>query len=241
MSRLKKNHNASPRTARKVWLLLVACAAVMCAPLANAAAPSEYELKAAFLLNFVRFVEWPDAALPPIEKPLVIGICGDDPFGLAIDRIVSGETVKGRALTVRRYRRNEPIDNGQILFISRSEMSALPALLKTLKGDADRFAFEGGMIGFAIEQGKVRVHINPENARGAQLKISAKLLQVSVVVHNQTQFPFPPAGSELFCATETTGNRPTSAHASSPQTRNDGPWFQFPIQGRSKQIWGDQL
>src|SRR5262245_36573345 len=83
--------------------------------------PPEYQLKAVFLFNFAQFVEWPSAAFPEAQTPLVIGILGEDPFGAYLDETVRGETVNNRSLIVRRYRRVEEIETCHILFISRSE------------------------------------------------------------------------------------------------------------------------
>src|SRR6267378_5783928 len=89
---------ATRRLWRRFALLLIASG------LLGAAAPvSEYQLKAVFLFNFAQFVEWPPAALPLENAPLVIGVLGKDPFGAHLDDVVRGETVNRHPLAVARY------------------------------------------------------------------------------------------------------------------------------------------
>ena len=99
------------------------------------AAPSpEYQIKAIFLFQFAQFVEWPARAFHGAHDPLVIGVCGEDPFGSFLDEAVRGEKIGERPLVVRRYRRGEDIADCHILFISRSESGQLDQILARLKG-----------------------------------------------------------------------------------------------------------
>lgn len=153
-------------------------------------APSrEYQIKAVFLFNFTQFVDWPRAAFPEDSSPLVIGVLGDDPFGSYLDDIVRGEQVNSRRLTVRRYRRPEDVRSCQVLFISRSANRDLEKALAALRGtdvltvgDADAFAVRGGMIQFAMEDGKIRLKINVDAAKASNLIISSKLLRSAEIV-----------------------------------------------------------
>jgi hypothetical protein len=151
--------------------------------------PTADQVKAVFLFNFAQFVEWPDAAFAGPGSPLVIEIFGEDPFGSYLDETVSGETVRGRPLVVRRTRRIEDIRNCHMLFLSPSEESRFDAILAALKdrpilivSDAPGFARRGGMVGFSFEQSRVRVKINPAAARTAGLTISSKLLHAAEIV-----------------------------------------------------------
>lgn len=145
--------------------------------------PSEYQVKAAFLLNFTRFIEWPAAAFGDSDSRFTICILGDDPFGPVLDEIVSGETVNTRTLGIERGRR-PPFKSCQILFVSKSEKS-VPKTLRDLGsgvltvGEEDSFLREGGMIAFVIENRRVRFDINPTAAANAGLKLSSKLLSVA--------------------------------------------------------------
>ena len=156
---------------------------------AQAARPSEYQLKAVFLFNFAQFVDWPAGAFPDSTAPLVIGVLGDDPFGPYLDETVRGETVRGRPFEVRRYQKIEDIRTCHILFVSPSEESRLEDILANLKhrailtvGDGEGFAKRGGMIRFVSERNKVRMRINVAAVEAAQLTISSKLLRAAEIV-----------------------------------------------------------
>ncbi|MDB6094700.1 MAG: putative transrane protein [Verrucomicrobia bacterium] len=202
--------SAGGRCARR-WLLLLTAswAATGAASGASAATPSEYELKAAFLFNFVRFIEWPNLGMPPASQPVVIGVLGDDPFNGALDKIVSGETINGRRLVVKRFQRKDDVTLCQVLYISRSEAGRLGGLLGRLKGkavltvsDIDRFAYVGGMIGLVMEQGRVRLQINLDTANAGRLAISAKLLRPALVIRNPPQSMVNPGWQRIFAGKE---------------------------------------
>jgi len=149
----------------------------------------EYQIKAVFLYNFAQFVDWPPKAFSETQGPLVIGILGDDPFGSFLDETVQGERARGRALVVRRYRRAEEIDVCHVLFISQSESGHLNEIMGRLKGrsiltvgDMEAFSRRAGMIRFVTENKKIRLHINVEAARAADLAISSKLLRPAEIV-----------------------------------------------------------
>ncbi|MHC1764282.1 MAG: YfiR family protein [Verrucomicrobiia bacterium] len=153
---------------------------------AQAQVSREYDIKAVFLLNFAQFVEWPPQAFARTNSPFVIGVLGvADPFGRTLDEVVEGETVRGREIRAKRFRRLEEVDVCHILFLSASEERRAGEILAALKdrpiltvGDMDRFVSRGGMIKLYTEAGKVRLRINHEAARAAGLALSAKLLRV---------------------------------------------------------------
>src|SRR3954469_20942144 len=93
-------------------------------------AASEYELKAAFIFNFTQFVDWPTNMFSSSADPIVIGIVGPDPFGPAIDKIVEGESVRGRPLRVERYPRASDIKKCHILFVSKTLAGVWPDILR---------------------------------------------------------------------------------------------------------------
>jgi hypothetical protein len=166
--------------------LLLVCAARLGAQTAKA---SEAQVKAVFLFNFAQFVDWPPAAVPDSQAPLVIGILGGDPFGDFLDATVRGERRGARPFAVQRYQRVEEITRCDILFINRSVADAPEEILARLKNrpiltvsDADRFAERGGMIRFVTDRGRIRLQINPVPAEAAHLTISSKLLRVAEVI-----------------------------------------------------------
>lgn len=172
--------------------LRLACALVLCALPARGldADPGEYAVKAAFLYNFAKFVEWPaEGEASAASSPFVISILGDDPFDAAIDDTLRGKAVASRQLVLRRIRRAEEVGDSRILFISSSEKAQLAEILKHLEGTAvltvgemDRFAEQGGVIRFRMEEKRVRLDINPEAAERANLRISSELLKLARIV-----------------------------------------------------------
>jgi hypothetical protein len=148
----------------------------------------EYDIKAAFLFNFGQFVSWPADAFPDAGAPFVIGVLGEDPFGVTLDEIVAGEKVSNRPMTIERYHDVTEIRSCQILFISKSETPQLERIFQTLSGrsiltvgEVPGFADHSGIIRFMIVNNKLRLKINVSAARAAQLTISSQLLRQSAV------------------------------------------------------------
>lgn len=153
------------------------------------ATPTEYEVKAAFLYNFARFVEWPPDAFHDAGEPFVIAILGQDPFGPVIDETVAGKKVAGRPIQVRRASRVDEARDAQIVFVAASERPNTATILKALErpglltvGDTDGFAERGGAINFTLQERKVRFQINPAIAAHARLKMSSQLLKLATLV-----------------------------------------------------------
>jgi hypothetical protein len=160
-----------------------------CAPVLAQEALPEYQIKAAYLYNFLKFVEWPEDAFPDPLAPIVIGISGDDPFGNSLPQVVIGKTVQGRDLVIHKYHTGEDMRGAHILFISPSEKKRLPQILSSLRGssvltvaDAEGFLEAGGMIQFVSENDRVRFAINVDATSRAKLKMSSKLLSLARVV-----------------------------------------------------------
>jgi uncharacterized protein DUF4154 len=156
--------------------------------------PAELQLKAVFLFNFAHFVDWPPQAFDHPGSPVVIGILGTDPFGKFIDEIVRGETVNGRSLVIARYRRASEIVRCHVLFVSASESDRTEQILATLRGkpvltvcDWEDFARHGGMIRFITEHNHVRLRINLDSVREANLTVSSKLLRCAEAVSSHDQ------------------------------------------------------
>lgn len=172
------------------WLLWVAVLGSATPGTSAPTTPSaEYQLKAVFLFNFAQFVEWPAPAFREPATPLVIGVLGDDPFGAYLDDLVRGEKIGSRPLLVRRYKPGENFTECHIIFICRSEIKELERILGRLKGrslltvsDADTFTRQGGMVRFAMENGKVRLRINVEAAKASHLTISSKILRPGTII-----------------------------------------------------------
>ena len=156
---------------------------------AHPPAPNEYQVKAAFLYNFAKFIEWPAESFKAEGGLLVIGVLGEDPFGSALDQTVSGKNINGRPLIVRRLKWGQNLRDCQLLFISASERKRLAQILDSLRSagvvtvsDLDNFCQQGGMIGFTLEEKKVRFVINMQVAEQARLRIRSKLLTLAKAV-----------------------------------------------------------
>ncbi|MDO8682184.1 MAG: YfiR family protein [Armatimonadota bacterium] len=150
---------------------------------------NEYQIKAAFLYNFAKFVEWPAEVFSDANTPIVIGIIGDDPFGSSFEQTVKGKTVSDRRLIIKRFERVQGVGSCHILFVSSSERNHLSKILEAAKtnnvltvSEIDNFANKGGVIGFSMDQNKIGFVINVEAAKKAKLKISSKLLRLAKVV-----------------------------------------------------------
>ncbi len=148
----------------------------------------EYKIKAAFLLNFLKFIEFPAEAFSSSDAAFVLGILGTDPFGDAIEPL-AGKRVKGRTIRIDRFKDLGQVTACHILYISDSEKDKLVDILQEAKGravltvgDADQFARKGGIIGFVTFQNKIRFEINMTAADQANLKISSKLLKLAKII-----------------------------------------------------------
>ena len=150
----------------------------------QAQAADEYQVKAAFIFNFAKFVEWPSDASGD-GGALLVGVIGDDPSGRALDQL-DGNTVNGRRLRIKRLRWDDNLRACQILFISNSEGRHLGKIMNSIRGasvltigEMLHFNQAGGIIRFVIQDNKVRFEINAGAAGQARLRISSKLLALS--------------------------------------------------------------
>ncbi len=149
----------------------------------------QYQVKAAFLYNFAKFVEWPAHTFKLASDPIVICVLGENPFGQLLEETVRGKSVDGRALAVRQVSELRQPYNCQILFVGTSDRPRRRAILGQIGsaailtvGEAEGFAEEGGVVNFTVEGGKLRFQINPDAAERANLRISSKLLSLAQIV-----------------------------------------------------------
>lgn len=149
----------------------------------------EYQVKAAFLFNFVQFVDWPRERFADAQTPICIGILGEDPFGSVLEDLLRGEKVRDRAFAVRRSATEENLGGCHVVFVSQSERDRTRRILPALAdksiltvGEVEGFASAGGIINFRIEGNRVRFEINPAAAEREGLKISSQLLSLGTIV-----------------------------------------------------------
>lgn len=152
-------------------------------------AVGENQIKAVFLFNFAQFVEWPEEVLPEVDSPIIIGILGKDPFGPYLEETIRGEQVNGHPLQIQRYSNVKQIKNCHILFIHPSLTPRLDNILKALKdkniltvSDGSNFTKQGGMIRFATDSNKIKLHVNLTAVKASDITISSKLLRLSEIV-----------------------------------------------------------
>jgi|SRR5665213_116413 len=150
--------------------------------------PSEYQLKAAFIYNFAKFIDWPSPASADQTPPFIIGVLGDNPFGNDFEQMIAGKKINDRPVSIRTFRTATEATNCQILFVSVSEKKRFPEIIQSLHtvpvltvSETDGFIEAGGMVNFVEEAGKIRFQINDDAAKAARLKISSKLLSLAVV------------------------------------------------------------
>jgi hypothetical protein len=156
-----------------------------------AAAPGrEYEIKAAFLYNFTKFVDWPAQTFANADAPIVIGVLGDSPCVQALERLVKDRKVNGRTIVVRRIASAAEAKVTQMLFVGSAQEAqfaglepALHSLPVLTVGESPGFATLGGTIDFVPQGDKIRFEINIDAAEHAGLKISAQLQKLAAVVH----------------------------------------------------------
>ena len=149
----------------------------------------EYKIKAVFLFNFTQFVEWPANAFNKEDDPFVIGILGKDPFGSYIDNAIADEKMGTHPITIVRYNNVSEVNNCQMLFISSNDDESLLEILSLLSNrsiltvsDAPGFVQAGGVIGFITLKNKIKLQVNLNAAKTANLNISSKLLSVAEII-----------------------------------------------------------
>jgi hypothetical protein len=174
------------------WLCLLAGAAPFAA--GQAQSIDEYQVKAAFLYNFVKFVDWPAEEFKNPSDPIVICVLGRNPFGTLLESSVAGKHVGGRSLVVRAMQDLHEAAACQLLFIAASEKKRVSTIIDVVRtdsvltvGESPNFTGAGGIINFKLEEGKVGLEINVYAAHRAKLQISSKLLSLARVIKDDKQ------------------------------------------------------
>lgn len=156
-----------------------------------ASATREYQLKAAFLYNFTKFIEWPPERFPTPESPIVIGVLGVNPFNGELTQVVEGRLVNGRTVSVRSVATPEEAKSVHLLFVPAGQESRFEAIRSQLDanavvtvGETVRFTALGGLIRFVTEADKIRFAVREPNAHANQARLSAHLLKLAVTVEH---------------------------------------------------------
>jgi hypothetical protein len=184
---------------RRVFLCVLLAAAAISwvagTSVANAEEPvaSEYQIKAAFLINFPKYVEWPSSAFAQTNSPIVIEVQGETKVAEEIQKIITGRTVNGREIVLKYLPSGGEPGGCHLLFISAAEQKRSPSLLLKLKdpniltvGESDSFLASGGIINLARRDQKIALEVNLAAADRTQIKISSKLLRIASVVKGKS-------------------------------------------------------
>ena len=153
----------------------------------------EYRLKAEFIERFTRFIEWPETApLVDSNKPFVIGVVGDDPFGPFLDTLARDRKIKHRPVEIRHLDATEDFGECAILFISSSEESSIPQIIERTQdqpvltvGDTPGFGKRGILINFYTEKSRIQFEINEQAANKSGLEVRAKLFKLARIVESE--------------------------------------------------------
>jgi YfiR/HmsC-like len=187
----KNNYAFNPRGLSQTVVLIFGLAfAIGFKSFAQNSQPSEYQIKAAFVYNFAKFVEWPTQALAAPTSPMVIGMLGENVFHGDLEKTIRGKAINDHPLQFKKFDSVAEATNCQVLFIGPSEKKHLPKILESLRGtsvltvsETDEFIENGGMINLVIVDNRVRFQINNEAAKKAGLTISSKLLSLAISNH----------------------------------------------------------
>jgi hypothetical protein len=175
-------------------LLMASMLSMPPAPLQQPPRATEYQVKAAYLFNFGKFVVWPPGSTAAQGDAFPICVIGQDPFGQILDMTLSGEAIGGRSVVARRISRVQDVTSCRILFISSSEEGRLREILGAVDragvltvSDMSGFSQRGGMIQFVIQANKVRFEVDLRPAEEAGLTLSSELLRVAASVRRNPQ------------------------------------------------------
>lgn len=151
--------------------------------------PSENKVKAVFLYNFTRFIDWPKEAFSS-NATFKIGILGKDPFGNFLEETMRGENVSGNLIVIERFNNLKDVKNCHILFINLKDEERIKEAIAATKdkniltiSENKDFVKWGGMIRIYSEDNRIRMQINDTAARKSDIKISAKLLNIAEVYY----------------------------------------------------------
>ena len=170
-----------------------AVALVFAAAIPVRAQPSiEYDVKAALLLNFARFIEWPAAAFADTRAAIEICVFGSNPFGEVLQRVLDGETVRDRAVSAREVHNASESITCHLLFVpAGTESRALPVIHQSgpytvTVGESARFEQMGGAVNLVVDSGRVRFNVNLQPVEERGVRISARMLQLATRVNRAT-------------------------------------------------------
>jgi hypothetical protein len=147
------------------------------------------QMKAVFVVNFLRFVDWPPSHLAPSPAPFVVAVLGNRPFVEELRHYAVGQSVSGHTIEVKAVDRPQDARGAHMLFIGASESPNLPAILEVAEesalltvGDTDGYARAGVILNLYTLDQRIRIEANPAAATRTGLRLSAHLLRISRIV-----------------------------------------------------------
>jgi YfiR/HmsC-like len=179
------------------WLASILCSILLLTlchdrSLAQSAAPDEYQVRAAIILNITRFITWPDAERPGSRGPFVVGLLGYDPGSAALEAFLGGRSINGHPVIVRRIPSADHIDECSLVYVTSAERNhyqnsiaqgAARGVL-TVSDDA-RFVYSGGIVGLPVTGDHIEIEINLLHAQRSGLVVSSRLLHLATVVRQE--------------------------------------------------------
>lgn len=171
-----------------LWLPLLVCMGAPWQALGDGPVFDQYRVKAAFLFNFAKFVEWPAQAFQSAGQPIAICVLGQNPFGASLDEVVQGKAIGNRKFVVLEISSSKQCGKCHILFVSASERKRLRADLADIQaccvltvGETEEFIASGGMINLRLQEARVHLEIDRYAAERAGLRISSKLMSLAEI------------------------------------------------------------
>lgn len=167
-----------------IFILVICCKAAVL----DAGTPSEYQVKAAYLYNFAKFIRWPESAFVGNDAPLIIGVLGQNSFAGKLMPL-SSRMVRNRPIEVKYFKTLKEVQSCHLLYLNISEYGKLESILAKLRcrpiitiGDDQKFASRGGVIQFVTVRGRLRFIINLDVAKSNRIQIDAQLLSLATEV-----------------------------------------------------------
>jgi hypothetical protein len=153
-------------------------------------APQEYAVKAAYLLNFTRYVEWPADEFASADAPIVVGVLGRNPFGPVLEQTLAGRASQGRRIELRALESVTDAEDYHVVFIAREEYRLNPDLIERLDraglvtiGEGETFVQRGGVLSFVLVNQTIRFAVNLSAAERAGVRISSRMLALATAVY----------------------------------------------------------
>lgn len=186
---LWKDHVTLLNAVARFRLVLIVVLGTMVACAAQGQTVDEYQVKAAYMYNFAKFVDWPAQAFDSPAQPIVFCVLGQTPLGQALSNALSGKVVDKRPLVFRQLTDSKQAGKCQVLFISSPDKKQVRQTLDEVKslnvltvGEGEDFTNQGGIVRFLLAADRVRLEFNLDAVDDAKLRVSSKLLSLGRTV-----------------------------------------------------------